>query len=72
MDGIGYSSSDQLYDQMGMTDQKLKEAADQLGMPLRTIYKTPECHDAYYSMMTRGNSASIQVIEKIGNIVFSA
>ena len=71
LDVIGYSSSDQLYDQMGMTDQKLKEAADQLGMPWRTIYVTPEYHDAYYSMMTRGNSPSIHVIDKIGNIVFS-
>jgi thiol-disulfide isomerase/thioredoxin len=71
LDVIGYSSSDQLYDQMGMTDQILKEVADQLGMPWRTIYVTPKYHDAYYSMMTQGGSPSVHVVDKIGNIVFS-
>jgi thiol-disulfide isomerase/thioredoxin len=71
LDVIGYSSSDQLYDQMGMTDQKLKEAADQLGMPWRTIYVTPEYHDAYYSMMSRGGSPTIHVVDQQGNMVFS-
>ncbi len=68
---IGYSISEYNYDEMGMTDQKLKEVADNLGMPWRTIYLTGKYQDAYNSMMIQGGSPTIHVVDKIGNIVFS-
>jgi hypothetical protein len=55
---------------MGMTDQKLKEIADNLGMPWRTIYITGKYQDAYYSMLS-GGSPTIHVVDQKGNMVFS-
>ena len=71
LDVIGYSNLDQIYVEMGMTDQMLKEIAGNLGMPWRTIFLTGKYQDAYYSMMTQGGSPSVHVVDKIGNIVFS-
>ena len=71
LDVIGYSNLDQIYVDMGMTDQMLKEIAGNLGMPWRTIFLTGKYQDAYYSMMTQGGSPSVHVVDKIGNIVFS-
>ena len=70
LDVIGYSTQDHIYNEMGMTDQKLKEIADNLGMPWRTIYITGKYQDAYYSMLS-GGSPTIHVVDQKGNMVFS-
>lgn len=71
LDVIGYSIEEMNYIEMGMTDQKLRVVADNLGMPWRTIYLTGKYHDAYYSMMKEGGSPTIHVVDQSGNIVFS-
>jgi thiol-disulfide isomerase/thioredoxin len=71
LDVIGYSTLDQNYVEMGMTDQMLKQIAGNLGMPWRTIFLTGKYQDAYYSMMAQGGSPTVHVVDKIGNIVFS-
>jgi|ADurb_Gel_03_Slu_FD_contig_71_830678_length_5954_multi_3_in_0_out_0_2 thiol-disulfide isomerase/thioredoxin len=67
---IGYYAQDQVADEIGMTDQKLKEAADYIGMPWSTVYLTTK-YKAFGSALIQGGSPTIHVVDKLGNIVFS-
>ncbi len=71
LDVIGYSHAEQTYIEMGMTDQMLKDIADEIGMPWRTLYITGNNYEAYSSMLIQGGSPTIHVVDKLGNIVFS-
>ena len=70
LDVIGYSLQDDIYYEMGMTDQMLKDIADQFGMPWRTARFT-EKDIEILSFLIQGGSPTIHVVDKLGNIVFS-
>ena len=68
VDVIGYT-----YPQEGMTDQLLKESADNFGMPWRTIYFALEPWEAYKpSLMHIGDLPTVHVVDQKGNTVFSS
>ncbi len=70
LDVIGCSMYGGNYDSMGMTDAKLKQIADNLGMPWRTILIRPTA-DVYNSLLYQMSIPNLHVVDKNGNVVFS-
>ena len=68
---IGLSSQDQFYDEMGMTDQMLKEIADDYGMPWRTAYIQAIRNFEVYGSWIGGGACHIHVVDENGSVVFS-
>ena len=67
---IGCSIYGGNYGAMGMTDAKLKQIADTLGMPWRTILIQPTA-DVYNSLLYQMSIPNLHVVDENGNVVFS-
>ncbi len=70
LDVIGCSMYGGNYSAMGMTDAKLKQVADNLGMPWRTILIHPTA-DVYNSLLYQMSIPNIHVVDETGNVIFS-
>ena len=70
LDVIGCSMYGGNYSSMGMTDAKLKQVADNLGMPWRTILIHPTA-DVYNSLLYQMSIPNLHVVDETGNVIFS-